>query len=170
MMKRLFLCRHAKSSWKDTSLADIDRPLNKRGRKNAPEMGRRLAARDVKPDLILSSPARRALKTARLIARELGIDKSAIVVIDALYDSFPVRLLQVVREMEGCHEAVMLVGHNPEMTMLANILGDLDIENVPTCGIVALDFTVESWRQVDEGNGILVFFDYPKMEGGTDLF
>ena len=167
-MKHLLLCRHAKSSWKDSTLTDIDRPLNKRGRKNGPEMGRRLAHRGVKPDLIVSSSARRALKTARIIAREVGVSGKEVVVMDGVYDSFPSRLMQVIRKLDNQYDRVLLVGHNPETTMVANILGDLTIDNVPTCGIVALDFNVTVWQDVCEGKGVLVFFDYPKKKNSLE--
>jgi len=167
-MKHLLLCRHAKSSWKNSSLADFDRPLNKRGKKDGPEMGRRLAERGLQLDLIVSSPARRALETAKLVARELGISRKEIKVERKIYDSFPSALQRIIHQLDDGYDRVMLVGHNPETTMLANILGDLSIDNVPTCGIVALDFAVDAWQDVREGEGILVFFDYPKKEKRDD--
>ncbi len=161
-MKQLLLCRHAKSSWKDTGLADIDRPLNGRGRKNAPEMGRRLAAAGAVPDLVVSSPACRALATAGLIALATGMDPDEIVVKKQVYDASSTGLLRVIQGLEEQRDRVMLVGHNPETTQVANILGSLEIANVPTCGIVALDFDVGSWAEVGPGLGTLVFFEYPK--------
>ena len=164
-MKRLFLCRHAKSSWKDLSLDDIDRPLNKRGKENAPEMGRRLNAQGIRPDLIISSPAKRALKTARCLAKELDFDKKKIRIMEEIYGAYAEELLEIIRGIDNDAELVIIVGHNPETTVLANILGDLDIDNVPTCGIVALDFSVVSWAQVRKGKGTLAFFDYPRKIG-----
>ena len=161
-MKHLLLCRHAKSSWKDSSLADVDRPLNKRGKKNAPEMGRRLMARGVKPDLIVSSPARRAYKTALYLARECGTAGKEIRIVDAIYSAYPLKLLEIIRGLEPIHDLVVMVGHNPEITILANLLGRLRIENIPTCGVVVLDFAVGSWSEIEEGKGALVFFDYPR--------
>lgn len=163
-MKRLLLCRHAKSSWKDGTLADFDRPLNKRGRENAPAMGKRLRKMGVQPELVVSSPARRALDTARLLAGELGIPAKKIQVIAEVYDSFPAKLLQIVQGFDDGLATVLMVCHNPEITMLANILGVPDLENVPTGGIVALDFAVGSWALIDEGGGTLAFFDYPRRE------
>jgi len=163
-MKHLLLCRHAKSSWKDGTLADIDRPLNKRGRQNAPETGRKLRKRGVQPDLVVSSPARRALDTAKLLARECGISEKNILVVASVYDSYPAKLLQLIQGFADRCDTVLIVGHNPELTILANILGDLSIDNVPTSGIVALDFAVNSWSEVDEGGATLSFFDYPRKE------
>lgn len=165
-MKQLLLCRHAKSSWKDGTLPDFDRPLNKRGRANAPEMGQRLAGRGARPDLVVSSPARRALDTATLLAAELGISKKEIQVVADLYDSYPAKLLQIIRGLDNGGGRVLLVGHNPEITILANTLAPLDLENIPTGGIVALDFDVAGWDAIDEQKGVLAFFDYPRKEGG----
>ena len=164
-MKQLLICRHAKSSWKDMSLADIDRPLNKRGKMNAPEMGKRLKRRKMKPDRIVSSPARRAFATAVRISREVDIPRKKIQVVDSVYGSYPAKLVQVIQDFDDRYDRVMLVGHNPEITVLANLLGGLDIDNVPTCGIVALDFDVSAWKNVAEEKGTLVFFDYPRKGG-----
>lgn len=165
-MKRLLLCRHAKSSWKDGTLQDFDRPLNKRGRANAPEMGRRLAERGEQPDLVLSSPARRALDTATLLAGELGIGRKEILVVADLYDSYPAKLLQVIHDLDNGCDRVLLVGHNPEITILANLLAPLDLENIPTGGIVALDFDVARWDALAEQGGVLAFSDCPREGGG----
>lgn len=161
-MKRLLLCRHAKSSWKDITLEDIDRPLNKRGKRDAPEMGRRLAASGIKPDMIISSPARRACKTARQLAKLTGFGKKNVILLREVYAASANELLAIVREFDDAASVVFVVGHNPETTVLANMLGDLDIDNVPTCGVVALDFAVDSWQQIGETKGTLVFFDYPR--------
>lgn len=169
MARYLFLCRHAKSSWKNNSLADIDRPLNKRGIRNAPEMGRRLARRHVRPEMILTSPAVRALATAISIARELGLKGGDIRVVKEMYDTFPAGLLRVVRGQSDSCQALMLVGHNPEITVLANILGGLHIDNIPTCGVVGLDFHVDVWQDIDEDTGKVLFFDYPRNADGGDL-
>ncbi|MFM7274917.1 MAG: SixA phosphatase family protein, partial [Gammaproteobacteria bacterium] len=95
-MKRLILCRHAKSSWADPGMADIDRPLNDRGKRDAPEMGRRLRERGVAPDLVVSSGARRARATARRIAAELGIDGDAVTIVERLYEASVATWLAVI--------------------------------------------------------------------------
>jgi phosphohistidine phosphatase len=169
-MKHLLLCRHAKSSWKDGTLADFDRPLNKRGRQNAPEMGRKLRGRGVQPDLVVTSPALRALDTAKLLSRECGIPKKNILVLDNLYDSYPAKILEIIQGFDNRINTALIVGHNPEITIAANILGGLGIDNVPTGGIVALDFAVESWEEADEEGATLNFIDYPRKEeqGGQE--
>ena len=161
-MKRLLLCRHAKSSWKDITLEDIDRPLNKRGKRAAPEMGRRLSDKGITPDMIISSPACRARKTARQLAKVTGFGKNNVILLEKVYSASAEELLAIIREFDDAATVVLMVGHNPETTLLANILGDLDIENVPTCGIVALDFGVDSWQEVGKIKGTMIFFDYPR--------
>ena len=161
-MKRLVLCRHAKSSWKDPSLADRDRPLSGRGKRDAPLMGERLAARGIMPDAVVSSPARRARKTAKHLARKLFYPLNRIRIVDRIYGAAPHDLLDCIHGFDPAWEQVVMVGHNNEFTILANLLGGLAIGNVPTAGVVCLDFPVTSWQDVEEGNGSLVFFDYPK--------
>lgn len=161
-MKRLTLVRHAKSSWKDRSLRDFDRPLNKRGKHDAPMMGERLAKAKVKPDLIVSSPAQRALKTARVIADAIGYPRKQISEQKSIYEASHAALLELVQRFDDTFQHVMLFGHNPAFTYLANSLIREHIENVPTCGIVCIDFDVSSWADIGSDKGQLVFFDYPK--------
>jgi phosphohistidine phosphatase len=161
-MKRLLICRHAKSSWNDPEMRDFDRPLNKRGKGDAPEMGRRLVTHGIHPDLICASPAVRALETACQYADQLGYPQAQIRFDPMQYSASVSLLLALIREMDSKVDTLMLVGHNPESTMLANFLSALAIENIPTSGIVALEFAVHSWQDVSPGSGSLLFFDYPK--------
>jgi len=163
--KRLLLCRHAKSSWHEATRSDIERPLNKRGERDAPEMGRRLVRRGIQPDLIVTSPAVRARTTAAYLAAELGYPLERLEMQTDLYAATVPSLLALLQKQEPRCTTIMLVGHNPECTALANMLGGLCIENIPTCGIVALDFAVSSWRELAAGTGVLLFFDFPKIEG-----
>lgn len=163
--KTLYLVRHAKSSWKDSSLDDADRPLNKRGMRDAPEMGKRLARAGVRPDLITSSPAVRALTTAQKIAGELGIKKSKIDINEDIYTFNAEGLLEAIRGLDDKQNTVMLVGHNPATTILLNELSGADIDNVPTCGVARLEMNTDSWAQVKSGSAELVSFDYPKKTG-----
>ncbi|MGE4560306.1 MAG: histidine phosphatase family protein [Desulfobulbus sp.] len=163
-MKQLLICRHAKSSWKDPDLRDFDRPLNKRGRNDAPEMGRRLAAQGIKPDLICSSPAVRARETALHYAEQLGYPPAQVLFYPQQYAASVALLVALIAEVSPQVKTLMVVGHNPESTMLANFLSGLKIENIPTSGIVALEFAVQSWQDIGPGCGTLVFFDYPKKQ------
>jgi phosphohistidine phosphatase len=146
-MKTLILVRHAKSSWNEPGLADRDRVLNDRGRRNAPEMGKRLAKRGLKPDVILSSPAARALATARLMAEELGLRQADIRVDDRLYAAEADDLVKVIGELGDGPGRVMVVGHNPEMTELAQRLSGT-IDHMPTCAVAVFDFDIASWRSM----------------------
>ena len=161
-MKQLLLCRHAKSSWKDLFLDDIDRPLNKRGKRDAPAMGQRLRGYGVSPDKVMSSPAKRARKTAEKICKELDYPKKRISIVPEIYDAAPDELLDLIHGFHDGDEQVMMVGHNPETTLLANLLGNLELVNVPTCGVVFISFDVQSWSEVEYGCGNLTFFEYPK--------
>lgn len=161
-MKRLTLVRHAKSSWKDPELADFDRPLSKRGKQDAPRMGERLAGWGRKPELIISSPAKRARKTAKLIGRELELADERLILETEIYEAEPEILLKIVRALDDRWEHVLLVGHNPGLTELGNLLADCGIENIPTCGVLCLDFDAEDWKSIEPKSGTLVFYDYPK--------
>jgi phosphohistidine phosphatase len=158
----LYLVRHAKSSWKDPSLADIDRPLNKRGRRNVPDMGRRLRDQGHVPDLVISSPAHRALSTARGIAGELGIDAAAICIEEDLYFAGSRGMLGVLKEVDDRHGRVMMVGHNPAITALLNDLANTGIPNMVTCAIAIIGFDMASWSEVEETFGELLGYGYPK--------
>jgi phosphohistidine phosphatase len=161
LMKNLLLIRHAKSSWDDPSLNDRDRTLNKRGKKDAPAMGRWLMEKNLSPGLFLSSPAKRALKTAKLIAEELGYPKKKIEVREAIYMQGLDALLELIGELDDGLSRVYLVGHNPVLTDLANRLTGAGIQNVPTCGIVSVEFALPSWRDCVREGGRLALFERP---------
>ena len=160
-MKTLFLIRHAKSSWDDTALPDKDRPLDDRGKRDAPKMGKRLEKRDVKPDLILSSPAIRALTTAQIIAKKLDYKRKDIVVDDRLYAGEADDLLNVIHKLGNKAERVMLFGHNPELTEFAGRLSS-EITHMPTCAVAELPFRAKSWAHIDKAKRAKVTLDYPK--------
>ena len=160
-MKTLFLIRHAKSSWGDTALADKDRPLDDRGKRDAPKMGKRFAKRDVKPDLILSSPAMRALATAEIIAKKLDYKLKDIVVDDRLYASEADELLNVIHKLGDKLERVMLFGHNPELTELAHRPLS-EITHMPTCAVAEFTFVTKSWSDIGKAKLAKVALDYPK--------
>jgi len=161
-MKTLFLIRHAKSRRDDPAMPDKDRPLNDRGKRDAPKMGERLAKRDVKPNLILSSPARRALKTAEIIAKKLDYKLKDIVVDNRLYAVEADDLLRVIRGLGDKAERVMLFGHNPELTELAHRLSS-KITHMPTCAVAEFTFDAKSWSYIGKGKPSSVTLDYPKQ-------
>jgi|JI10StandDraft_1071094.scaffolds.fasta_scaffold00065_85 phosphohistidine phosphatase len=167
-MKKLIIIRHAKSSWDNPDLDDFDRPLNKRGLKDAPRMGKRLKEKRITPDILLSSPAERALATCQAIASVLQFDQSKIKTDKRLYHADEDEILHVVRNLKDSprdsEEVVMIFGHNPGLTAFANALLNETIDNIPTCGIVAAELPVERWQDVTFGCGALLFFDFPKSK------
>lgn len=165
-MKTIFIVRHAKSSWKYPRLDDFERPLNKRGYRDAPLMGRRLKKRQVMPERIFASPAVRAAMTARIIAAALGYPLRDICYSEALYDFSESSLLQVVRQMDDTISKAMIVGHNPAVTALANHVGDQVVSNLPTAAVYAVATAVSRWADIDAQCGKVVFFDFPKKQTG----
>lgn len=164
-MKRLLLVRHAKSSWDDPDLADFDRPLNDRGNRDAPRMGKRLKEKNIHPDIVLTSPAVRALKTCQIITGILGFAEKKIKTDRSLYHASSeqiLRTLQTLSDLPDHEEVVMLFGHNPGLTDFANELLNENIDNIPTCGVVSCKLQVDRWKDLDWGNGSLEFFDFPK--------
>lgn len=142
----------------------MDRTLNARGKADAPKMGRRLQTTGFAPDLVLSSPAKRARRTAKAIMRELekppsfGIEPS-------LYMADPEEIFGLIRSLGGSLGHVAIVGHNPGITELANLLGAAGIDNVPTSGVVRFELHIDAWADARPGCGRLLEFDYPKKAG-----
>jgi phosphohistidine phosphatase len=163
-LKTLVLIRHAKSSWKDASLTDRDRPLNGRGKRDAPEMGRRLAARDAPPDLIVSSPAARALATARIIAEAVGYPVDRIREDERIYMAGQADILEAIHDLDDEADRVFLFGHNPGLTDLVNMLSESPVENVPTCGVVEFRMTGERWADLSRETVQRAGFQTPKDE------
>ncbi|HEX9206969.1 MAG TPA: histidine phosphatase family protein [Steroidobacteraceae bacterium] len=164
--KRLTLVRHAKSDWSLPGQEDWDRVLNKRGQQDAPEMARRLRSRKFKPDLILTSPAVRALSTASIMARELKVPAEHIAQDERLYLADPRQMLEVIHELGGQVEHLMVFGHNPGITEFANLLSAGErIDNLPTCGVFTACFRLDDWSQLASGQGTEAEFDYPRNLG-----
>ncbi len=160
--KILYLVRHAKSSWKDASLGDRERPLNKRGRESAPVMGQRMAEQGHVPDLIISSPAKRAYSTAKRFAKELGYNKKNILRHEALYFSGVFSMCEMLEAVDNRHRKVMIVGHNPAMTKLLNTLCDASVFNMPTSAVAIIGFDIDSWTGIEEESGVLLGYGFPK--------
>ncbi len=168
-MKTLYLVRHAKSSWKFPELADFDRPLNRRGKRDAPMMGNRLQRRSILPDLIMSSPAKRARKIAQAIAKSVGYPASALTYAPEVYDASVDSLIALLQATDDRVAVLMLVGHNPELTDLAKYLTTHSIDNVVTSGVVAIKFPTTRWAEVGQsGKGEFLWYDYPKSEGSAE--
>lgn len=162
MSRTLFLVRHAKSSWDDPDLADHARPLNKRGKRDAAAMAQRLAHRPSRPELIVTSPATRARRTAEAMAAALGFEPESLVVDPRIYDATVTRLLEVIRSLDDRHARVMLVGHHPGVSDLVTALANAKIEKMPTCSVAEVRCEVPSWTDVRDGGAALVELLTPK--------
>ncbi len=162
-MKTLYLMRHAKSSWSFDELSDQERPLNDRGRDDAPRMGQALAKRRIVPDLLVSSPAVRAMSTAVLVARELKYPSATIVVEPAIYQADMDELLAVIRALPDTAAAVLLTGHNPTITDVANYLSPSPLSGeMPTAAVICLRFQAGQWTDIAPANAEFYFYDSPK--------
>jgi phosphohistidine phosphatase len=164
-MKKLYLVRHAKSSWDNPLLDDFDRPLNERGMKDAPRMGKRLKEKRIFPDMMLTSPAVRAYETCKEISIELNFPVNKIQTDQKLYHADEDQILkrvQQIKDLNDDEEVVFIFGHNPGLTEFANLLLDESIDNIPTCGVVAAALEIKSWKDTHFGCGHLIFFDFPK--------
>ncbi len=161
-MKNLTLVRHAKSSWKHPGLGDFERPLNKRGKRDAPLMGKYYKQNYNIPQCIISSPATRAITTCKIIASEIIFPNSSILEENSLYDADISDFIRVINNIDNQMEYAMIVGHNPTLTWLVDYLTGQYIDNIPTCGIVRIIFNITYWEEVDEGKGIFTSFDFPK--------
>jgi phosphohistidine phosphatase len=161
-LKTLILARHAKSSWKELNLSDFKRPLNKRGKRDAPFMGKILNKLNLFPDFVISSPAVRASDTAKLICAELNIPEQNIKYDEEIYEASVNELLVVIHGIHNKFNSVMLFGHNPGLTSLANLLSGQYIDNIPTSGIVVLDYDEKNWKDIHAQSCTLRTFEYPK--------
>ena len=161
-MKTLVLIRHAKSSWDNPTLADFDRPLNKRGICDAPRMGKRLNEKEIVPDLLLTSPAKRAITTCHYFADAIHCPATSIKSIPKLYHASEETLLEILRTLNNKSDVIFMVGHNPGLTDFLNKITNSFIQNIPTCGIAGISFTASKWNEITWGSGELIFFDFPK--------
>lgn len=160
-MKTLLIMRHAKSSWEEAGLHDHDRPLNKRGKLNAPRMGRLLRELDLVPDLILTSSARRARDTAEAVADQSGFEGN-IKVEEALYAAPPETYLEALAAADDSYERLLIIGHNPGLEELIDVLTD-EREALPTAAIAQVALPIQSWQELtDETPGKLVKLWRPK--------
>jgi len=161
-MKQLFLFRHAKSSWDDPTINDIDRSLNKRGKSDAIFMGNVLRQLGFIPELIISSNAKRAFSTAKRIASVIDLQTERLIKDAELYDASIESLLIYIKSLNDSFDKIMLVGHNPVLTILTNKLTNNSIINMPTCSLALIEFDINKWNDVEFNSGKLLTFEYPK--------
>ena len=169
--KTLIVVRHAKSSWKYPALSDLERPLNKRGKCDAPFMGELMYQKDIKVDVMISSPAQRTLSTALAFAEAMQHPTEKIVLAPEIYEVMADTILEIIQSrFNDSWQQVMLFGHNYACTDFANWYAKPAIDNVPTCGIVAIDYSIEKWSMADKNNGSIRFFEYPKLYTKKKLY
>lgn len=162
MSKQLLIFRHAKSDWTNADISDFNRPLNSRGLVDAPVMGKRLKQRKITPEMVISSPATRALSTAKIVCQEINFPDEAIQTNKSIYEATCSQLLKLINNFDNGSDLIALFGHNNGITDLAVYLTDKDIFNIPTCGMALISFPFNDWAMVSKCTGELVFYDFPK--------
>lgn len=161
-MKKLLLIRHAKSDWNDPSQKDFDRPLNERGKRDAPLMAHRLLDKKISVDAFISSPAKRARKTAEIFVNEFNRKKEEIIFSESLYLAVADVFFDVISKTPNEFISIAVFSHNPGITDFANLITNARIDNIPTCGIFAMKIKTDSWRDFKNAKKEFWFFDYPK--------
>ncbi len=162
-MKQLLIIRHAKSSWAQIGHADFDRPLNERGKNDAPVMADRLLQKNISIDLFISSSANRALSTAVLFAEAFQLQKKDILQVRKLYHAHPPAFYEVITSIDSSVNTIALFSHNPGITEFVNELCETHIDHMPTCGIFAVKADTDNWKDFKKAKKTFWFFDYPKL-------
>ena len=163
-MKQLFVIRHAKSDWGDFTVPDFDRPLNERGKADAPVMAKRLLAKNIKIDAFVSSPAKRAKKTCKLFCNEYAVKEDKIIFIEKLYLAHAEIFFEKIKELDNKYDHVAIFSHNPGITDFANRLCEsVHIDEMPTCSIFAIESNITNWKDFKEAENKFLFFDFPKQ-------
>ncbi len=161
-MKILFLIRHAKAETAFT-LNDFERPLNERGKADAPMMAKRLLQKKIKIDAFISSPAKRAKKTAELFSAAYGLGDEDIIYVSALYQAPPEIFFEVISHLDEPFNSVAIFAHNPGITHLAQeLVPEIKLDNMPTCAVLAVQADIPSWSAFAKSKKEFLFFDYPK--------
>ncbi|MBK8504092.1 MAG: histidine phosphatase family protein [Saprospiraceae bacterium] len=164
-MKKLYLVRHAKSSWDDYMLSDEKRPLSERGKRDAPAMAKMLSEKDPDLEYLVSSPAKRALETAKIFRKAFNLSRKRLDEDSRLYHASPSIITEVIQNVDDQYRSVAIFGHNPGMTDFLNRFSDASIDNIPTCGVAIIDVGIDSWKEFSSERGKLLAFYYPKMFG-----
>ena len=161
-MKTVLLIRHAKSSWGDLSLPDFDRPLNSRGKTDAPMMAKRVNNKKIDIDAFISSPAKRARKTAEIFAKEYGIKKTDVLLVPELYHASDSIFYETIAKAPGGSNSIAIFSHNPGITEFVNRLTANRVDNMPTCSIFAVKADINHWSEFELATKEFYFFDFPK--------
>ncbi|MEO6637920.1 MAG: histidine phosphatase family protein [Ginsengibacter sp.] len=161
-MKTLLIVRHAKSSWQEVGLSDFDRPLNDRGKEDAPRMAQKLLDKKIKIDCFISSPAKRAQKTAKLFMKEYDTKKEELILVPSLYEASSKNFYAVIENFDDDCTTAAIFSHNPGITDFVNSLTEYSTDNMPTCAVFAVSIDIKKWKHFKEGRKSLLFFDFPK--------
>ncbi len=161
-MKTLFVLRHAKSSWDNSDLSDFERPLNSRGLDAARFIGGLIYNRNLQPQIIISSPAKRAKQTAVLV-KELAEISEPITFDERIYEASPLALFNLIREFDDIYQSVLLIGHNPGFENLVRMLTGETV-SMPTAALAKINLDIESWHELDAVSNELEFLIHPKEE------
>ena len=164
MSKILLLVRHAKSSWDDASLSDFERPLNERGKKDAPEMAKKLNNKKIKIDAFVSSPAKRARQTCKFFTKEFDPKKKNIVREPKLFEADEQSFYEVIEGFKNKWDSVAVFSHNPGITSFANSLTADGVDDMPTSSVFAVKVNTDTWKEFRNAKKEFLFFDYPKIE------
>lgn len=161
-MKALLIIRHAKSGWDDPSLSDFDRILTERGKSDAIMMAKRIIKNSIKIDCFVSSPAKRAKKTAKIFIKEFKKNENDLLLIPSLYEASVKDFYDAVENLDDKYDTIALFSHNPGITAFANSLKCSPIYNMPTCAVFALKIKAKHWKEFSAAEKEFLFFDYPK--------
>jgi len=163
VMKTLYIIRHAKSSWGDFTLPDFERPINDRGKKDAPIMAQFLKDKKLTIDVFISSPAKRALKTSEIFCKTFDYDTANMVLIDEMYHATSSVFFEQIKNIDPSYNSAAIFSHNPGITDFVNDLGlGVKVDNMPTCAIFAFQINSDQWSEISSAKKTFLFFKYPK--------
>ncbi len=163
-MKTVLIIRHAKSNWDDSLQKDFDRPLNKRGEYDAPEMAKRLRKKKIKIDVFITSPAVRALATCKFFTEEYGVKINKIIKAPKFYEADSKQFYPVIAGLNDDDKSVAIFAHSPAVLDFANELTEIKIDNMPTCAVFAVQADIKNWKDFETTKKEFLFFDYPKLK------
>jgi phosphohistidine phosphatase len=156
-MKKIIFVRHGKSSW-DYNVDDINRPLKKRGIVDSGLVSNALRNLELSPEVVFSSPAKRAQETCKIFLKNLNVDEDNIRIDGELYDFGGTKVINFIKSLDDCFKNIMIFGHNHALTSIVNTYGNIYIDNLPTCGLVILKFDIECWSELNQGETIKMIF------------
>lgn len=156
-MKKIVFVRHAKSSW-EFDITDINRPLKKRGIADSDLVSRAFKILKFSPEIVFSSSARRALETCKIFVNNLNISEDYIKIEEQLYDFGGTNVINFIKALDDCYNNIMIFGHNHALTSIVNSYGNIYVDNLPTCGLVIIEFDIDCWNELKQGETLKMIF------------